>query len=193
MNTTRLDFLRRLAAGCVLLAAAGAAHAQALDKPMLLIASPKAHGSLAGAVVLAVPAKQGHLGFILNRVSHVTLAGAFPDEPRMAKLAEPIYAGGPNDAQRLFAVVRRDPGEGSRPLFGDVFIAVGAAAMDRVIQEWPGEARYYAGFAAWDADALAQEIGAGEWLVTEPDAAQLFSQQPADLWPRLVQRMQNTL
>ncbi|HEY8251385.1 MAG TPA: YqgE/AlgH family protein [Burkholderiales bacterium] len=194
MDTPPSGFLKRLAAGCALVATAALAHAQALDRPMLLIAPPTADGIYSQAVLVVVPIHEGqHRGFIINRVSHTTVARAFPDEPDMAKVVDPIYFGGPNDAQRMYAVVRRDPGEGARKLFDDVFVTISGATVDRVIQQWPGEARFFAGYAAWEPGELAQEIRDGEWLVAEPHAAQIFSLQPGDLWLQLLQRIRSTL
>ena len=192
MDTPRSSSLRRLAAGCLLVAAA-AAQAQGLDRPMLLIAPPAADGIYSQAVLVVVPNDGGHAGFIINRVTHTTVARAFHDEPDMAKVVDPIYFGGPNDAQRMYAVVRRDPGEGARKLFDDVFVTISGATVDRVIRQWPGEARFFAGYAAWEPGELAQEIRDGGWLVAEPHAAQIFSLQPAELWLQLLQRKHNTL
>jgi putative transcriptional regulator len=158
-----------------------------------LVAPPTADGIYSQAVLVVVPNNGGHAGFIINRVTHTTVARAFPDEPDMAKVIDPIYFGGPNDAQRMYAVVRRDPGEDARKLFDDVFVTIGSAAVDRVIRQWPGEARFFAGYAAWEPGELAQEIRDGEWLVAEPRAAQIFSLQPDDLWLQLLQRIRSTL
>lgn len=193
MKTTRTGFLKRLAAGCLLVAAAAAAQAQALDKALLLIAPPARDGFYSEAVLVVVPTHEGHAGFIINRVSHTTVARAFPDELDVAKVIDPIYLGGPNDAQRMYAVVRRDPGEGARKLFDDVFVTISGATVDRVIRQWPGEARFFAGFAAWEPGELEREIRAGEWLVAEPQGAQIFSLQPAEMWMQLMQRIDRTL
>jgi len=193
MDTPRSGFLKRLATGCLLVVAAAAAQAQALDRPLLLVAPPTADGIYSQAVLVVVPNNGGHAGFIINRVTHTTVARAFPDEPDMAKVIDPIYFGGPNDAQRMYAVVRRDPGEGARKLFDDVFVTISGTAVDHVIRTWPGEARFFAGYAAWEPGELAQEIRDGEWLVAEPRAAQIFSLQPDDLWLQLLQRIRSTL
>jgi putative AlgH/UPF0301 family transcriptional regulator len=193
METARTSFFKRLAAGLILVAAASLAHAQQLDKPILLVAAPKATGLYSGAVLVVVPKRDGHVGFIINRTTHLTVASAFADEPGMAKVVDPIYFGGPNDAQSMYAAVRRDPGEGAVRLFGDVFVTISATTVDRIIAKWPGEARFFAGYAAWEPGVLAEEVQAGRWVVTQPDAAQLFSLQPAELWLQLLQKSQNTL
>lgn len=192
MKTLRTMFLL-LAAGCLLLAASAAAHAQALGKPLLLVASPTRDDAYSETVLVVVPTPDGHRGFIINRVGRSTVASAFPDEPEMAKVIDPIYFGGPTDPQRMYAVVRRDPGDGARRFFDDVFVTISGATVDRIIRQWPGEARFFAGYAAWEAGELEQEIQAGAWLVAEPQGAQIFSLQPDEMWTQLVQQIRNTL
>ena len=172
--------------------AAFAARAQTLDRPLLVVASPEATGFFSRAVMVVVPQGDGHVGFMINRATRTTVASAFPDEPDSAKVIEPIYLGGPREAQSMYAVLRRDPGEGSRKLFGDVFVTVSGATVDRILKESPREARYFAGFAAWDAGELAREIGEGDWLVTEAQESALFHQHPDALWGELLKRIRST-
>ena len=174
---------------CVLIAgAAFAARAQGLDKPVLLVAAPETSGFYSHAVLVVVPRAGGHVGFIINRATRVTVASAFPNEPASAKVAEPIFLGGPRAAQSLYAVVRNDPGEGSR-LFGELYLAVGGTTVDRIIRESPHEARYFAGFAGWEAGELATEIGQHKWLTAEPEERLLFHPNPDAMWSGLVDRI----
>jgi putative transcriptional regulator len=182
----------RIFAAALLLLAAGSARAQ-LDKPALIIASPAAQGVYAGAVMVVVPAQQGHIGFLLNGPAPITVGAAFPDEPAMAKLVNPIWLGGPLATDSMYAMVRHDPGEGALRLFGDVFVALSGESVDRVALEWPGEARFFAGFAAWPAGELAEQVRDGDWLVTEPEALQVFSAQPGELWPELIKKVKGAL
>jgi putative AlgH/UPF0301 family transcriptional regulator len=163
------------------------------SKPLLLLASPGMQGFYAQTMLLVVPKKGAHVGFIVNRATRTTLASAFPQEPSSAKLAEPIYFGGPEAMKSMYAVVRHDPGEGSRRLFGDVFVTVSGKTVDRIIEQRPGEVRYFAGFVAWGEGELSKEIEAGQWLVTDPDAAMLFRKDTDSMWQELVERLKNTL
>ena len=183
-----------LAAGLISIAAISPNAAQADEgKPILLVASPAMQGFYSQAMVLVIPKKGAHVGFIINRASHTTLGSAFPNEPRSAKLADPIYFGGPEAMKSMYAVVRRDPGEGSRRLFGEVFVTVSAKTVDRIIEQRPHEARYFAGFVAWDEGELSNEIEGGQWLMAEPDEAILFRKDTEAMWRELVERLQNTL
>jgi putative transcriptional regulator len=175
---------------CVLIAGAAFwARAQGVDKPVLLVAAPGKPGFYSHAVLVVMPRADGHVGFIINRATRTTVASAFPEEPHSAKVAEPIYLGGPRAAQSLYAVVRHDPGEGSRMLFGELFLTVSGNTLDRIIRESPHEARYFAGFAAWEAGELAGELARGDWLTAEPDEALIFHPNPDAMWSGLVERI----
>jgi putative transcriptional regulator len=178
-----------------ILAAVGSCAAQAQEpaRPVVLVASPAAAGPYARAVLVAVPKGKGYVGFMINRASRTTVADAFPDETPSAQIEERIYLGGPREVQSLYAVVPRDVGEGSRRLFGGVFVTVDAKAVDRILRETPHEARYFAGFSAWAPGELEAEIRAGDWMLAEPDEAMLFRRDPAALWRELAERLQSTL
>ena len=182
----------KLLTGLLMLAAAGAASAQSLDKPLLLVAAPELVGFYRQAVLLVVSKGDGHVGFMINRATRTTVASAFPKEPELAKVAEPVFLGGPTDAQSMYAVVRRDPGEGARRLFGELFVTVSGRTVDRIMRESPREARYFAGYAAWDPAELAEEIERGEWLVTEAREGVLFGADPDAIWAELLGRLQST-
>ncbi len=185
-------FAARFALGCLIAAGSLSARAQDLDKPLLLVASPKTTGFYSRAVLVVLPQGAEHVGFIINRVTRTTVAAAFPGEPDAAKVDEPIYLGGPRNPQALFALVRSDPGEGSRRLFGEVFLAVGSDALDRVLRESAQQARYFAGFATWGPGELSREIAHGAWSTADADEGFLFHSHPAYMWSALQQRPQAT-
>ena len=176
----------------LMLMAAGAAGAQSLNQAMFLVAAPERTGLYSEAVLVVVPKGDGHVGFMINRATRTTVASAFPNEPELAKVVEPVYLGGPRSAQSMYAVVRRDPGEGSRRLFGEVFVTVSGKTVDRILRDSPQEARYFAGYAAWDPTELAGEIDRGDWLVAEARESVLFGVEPQVMWRELMARIHNT-
>lgn len=180
--------MRSLLACLALLAACGA-RAQDLSQPHLLVAKPELQGLYGRTALLVVPMDGQHIGFILNRATNVTLAKLFPEHSASAKVVDPIYFGGPEMAGAIFAVVRSDPGQPSVPLFGGLFVAATAQAVDRIIEQTPNEARYFAGFVGWRPGELAKEIAAGYWYVTDADAAVVFRDDTDTMWEDLVQRL----
>jgi putative transcriptional regulator len=171
-----------------LLLVTSAAHAQT-GKPILLVASPALQGLYSQATLIAVPAGNGHLGFIVNRATDVKLAALFPGHAPSAKVADPVYFGGPEMVDAIFAVVRRNPGANAAPLFGGLFIVSSRDAIDRVIEQSPNDARYFAGFVGWQAGELEKEIDAGYWYVADADPALFFRRDTSALWQELILRL----
>jgi len=182
--------LKKLLLAGFLIAAACTARAQDLDRPLLLVAAPDLQGLYSRTALLVVPAAGGqHLGFIINRATDVKLATLFPDHAPSAKVGDPVYFGGPEMVGSIFAVVRRHPGVPALHLFGDLFVTGNGAAVDRIIEQTPNDARYFAGFVGWQAGELAKELDAGFWYVTEPDSELLFSDETGRMWEELLKRV----
>ncbi len=178
----------------LLIAAVCTTSAQELDRPLLLVAAPDLQGLYNRTALLVVPAAGGqHLGFIINRATDVKLATLFPDHAPSAKVVDPVYFGGPERVESIFAIVRQDPGVPALRLFGDLFVTGNGAAVDSIIEQSPNEARYFAGFVGWQPGELAKELEAGFWFVTEPDAALLFRADSAALWEELLNRVNRKL
>jgi len=176
-------------AGLCLLAIALAAVAAGLDEPLLLVASPDLKGPYAQTALIVVPAGDKHVGFILNRATRTTMGKLFPEHAPSAKVAEPVYFGGPEAADEIFAVVRRNPGEPSLRLFGDLFVTANARNVDRIIETTPNEARYFVGFVGWRPGELAAEIEKGFWFIGSPDPALVFEKETGGMWEELVKRL----
>ncbi len=176
-------------AASLLLCGASGAPAQDLAKPMLLVATPGLQGPYTRTALLVVPMGDKHIGFILNRATDATLAKVFPEHAPSAKVLEPIYFGGPEASDAIFAVLRRDPGEPSIRLFGDLFMTGNGKSIDRIIEQTPNEARYFAGFVGWMPEELAAEVESGYWYVAEADAALVFQKNTSAMWEDLIRRL----
>jgi putative transcriptional regulator len=187
--TTQARAMKNTIAAWLLVAAANAVQAHDLDKPLLLVASPQLQGLYNRTALLVVPMRGQHAGFILNRATDVKLGKLFPEHAPSASVADPLYFGGPEMVQAIFAVVRRDPGEPSVRLFGELFVTANAEAVDRIIEQTPNEARYFAGFVGWQPGELAAEIDAGYWYVADPDASLVFSKDTGTMWQELLERL----
>lgn len=169
---------------------AALAQAPDLTKPLLLVARPTLKGPYSHTAVLAVPLGNKHIGFILNRSTETKLSAAFPDHPPSAKVVDPIYFGGPEAADALFALKRGNPGQPSLQLFGDVYMTGSSKVIDRIIETTPNDARYFAGFVGWLPDELAAEIAKGFWYVGDADSADVFRKDSGDsMWQDLTRRL----
>jgi putative transcriptional regulator len=172
-----------------MLALAATAQAQDAGKSVLLVASPGLQGPYSQTTLVAVPKDGRHFGFILNRTTGVKLSAIFPGHAPAARVANPVYIGGPEMTDALFAVVPRNLGENSLRLFGDLFVTNRATAIDRIIAKTPNNARYFAGFVTWAPGELEDEIARGLWHVTEPDAGLVFRTDTSGMWEELVKRL----
>ena len=139
--------------------------------------------------VLVVPMGGQHIGFILNRATDVKLATLFPEHAPSAKVADPVFFGGPEKVNAIFAVVPRNPGGTSVRLFGELFVTVQAEVVDSIIEQTPNDARYFAGFVGWRPGELAAELEAGFWYMADPDAALVFSDDTGSMWEALIKRL----
>jgi putative transcriptional regulator len=185
--------MRRALVSWLLSLAAGAALAQSTAEPAMLVASPALQGPYNHTALIAVPAGDRHLGFIVNRTNGVKLAALFPEHAPSAKVVDPVYFGGPEMSDALFAVVPRNPGVEAVPFFGGTYLVAKVDAVDRVIDQMPADARFFAGFVGWRPGELAQEIAAGYWHVIEPDPALVFRRDTSTLWEELLERVTGLL
>jgi putative transcriptional regulator len=183
--------MRKTLACLLLLLAACAARAQDLERPLLLVASPSLQGAYSQTALLVFSLRGQHAGFILNRSTDVKLASVFPEHEPSAKVADPIYFGGPEMIDSLFAMVRSNPGSGAVEVLSDLFVTAEAETLDRIIEQMPNDARYFAGFVGWKPGELAKEIEAGYWYVDQCDVAQVFRKDSGRMWEELVERLGN--
>lgn len=181
--------LRNLFVAILLVLGAGVSRAQDLAQPMLLVASPDLKGPYSHTAVLVVPMGGQHFGFILNRATEVKLSTLFPEHAPSAKVADPVFFGGPERMNAIFAVVPRNPGAPSMRLFGELYVTVQAEAVDRIIEQTPNDARFFAGFVGWRPGELAAELEAGFWYTADPDAALVFNHDTGSMWETLIQRL----
>jgi putative transcriptional regulator len=188
--------LKSFGAFVVLFAAmTGAAGAADLSEAVILVASDRLAGSIyEQTVILAAPLPQGgHLGFIINRPTHVKLETLFPQQPSTRNVADPVYAGGPVLSNAVFAVTRKaldnnenngNNGNFFSPIPGLVMV-IDAATVDRIIETTPNDARYFVGLMFWAPDDLEDEIRNGAWEVRPADVDTVLRANSSGLWKSL--------
>lgn len=151
-----------------------------------VVATPELQGPYKGAVLLAVPFEDGHIGVILNRPSELSLIELFPEHEPSRQVKDPVYLGGPERRLMLFAVV---PGEQPHPtaieLMPGLWLVSHAETIDRVIEARPNEARYFAGFVAWRPGELEEEVKKGYFVLRPADKAKALQPDTSTLWEEL--------
>ena len=175
----------------VMLSCSALLHAADLSQPHILVAKPELRDALFGSSILVVKpvGDNQHVGFIMNRPTPVTLGKLFPEHVPSQKIVDPVYLGGPVDAQAIFALVERDdsPGGNSVELLPGLYLAFEGPIVDSIIESGADHARFFAGLVVWRPGELADEVKQGAWYVLEPDA-ELAMGKPEGLWEELVRR-----
>jgi putative transcriptional regulator len=192
-RTVRYRLLSLFALLILAAAAFGSARAGESAQAVLLVATPELGAGYSRTILIATRAAQGgHVGVILNRPTRTPLAALFPDHASSKRVVEPVYFGGPIGVGAVFALVRttESPGEGSLRLAPDLFLATTGTVIDRVIEQHPDRARFYAGLVVWQPGELAAEIARGFWFARPVDADVVFRTPTEGLWEELVRRSQ---
>jgi putative transcriptional regulator len=193
MPGLKLVVLRALAASSAIffLAAAGGA---APEETMLLVAKRQFEDPIYGStIVLARPVGGGgHVGFIVNRPTKMSLAELFPEHEASKKVADPLFLGGTVDMNLVFALVE---GHGSRKdgairIAPDLFLAFETKAVDRIIESESDHARFFLGMVVWRPGQLDDELDRGLWYVDEPEAKLVLRRKTDGLWEELLLRLE---
>ena len=182
----------RFLAFCALLLPLAAQATPETNEPMMLVAQPDVQGAIfEGSILLVKPMPDGgHIGFILNRRTTATMGELFPDDEASKKVADPLYLGGPNGYNRVFAMVdKRDTaGKDAVQMIPGVFLVSDAKEIDRVISADPEHARFFLGMVTWEPGQLADELDRGFWYVDKADAKLILEKKTDGLWEELVRR-----
>jgi len=193
MPGLKLVFLRTLAASSAVffLAAAGAA---APEDTMLLVAKRQLEDPIWGStIVLAKPiAGGGHVGFIVNKPTKMSLAELFPEHEPSKRVADPLFLGGTVNMNLVFALVEEHGSrkDGSVRIAPDIFLAYDTKAVDRIIESESDHARFFLGLVVWRPGQLDDELDRGLWYVDQPDAKLVLRRKTDGLWEELLLRLE---
>lgn len=175
---------------------AGASPPAAEPKAVFLIATPRLTDVRYRRTVILVIARGGerHAGLIVNRPTTRTMGALFPDQPPSQKVTDPVYAGGPLAEDTLFALVRagQPPDARSIEMLPGLYFVQGAATLDRIIDERPNAARYYAGLVLWRSGELRAELRRGLWRVASADIDGVFQRDADRLWRERLEQAERT-
>jgi putative transcriptional regulator len=162
------------------------------EDTVLLVAQRELESDVFEASILIVKptGDGGHVGFIINRPTTATLGDLFPEHEPSKKVVDPLYLGGPEGYNRVFAFVdRKDAvGKDALPLMPGVFLVADGKAVDKVIEGDPQHARFFLGLVTWRPGQLEDELDRGFWYVEKPDAKLILEKKTDGLWEELVRR-----
>ena len=185
-------FLRALAASSAVFFLASATAAP--GDTVLLVAKRQFEDPIYGStIVLAKPVGGGgHVGFIVNRPTKMSLAELFPEHEASKKVADPLFLGGTVDMNLVFALVETHGSrkDGTIPIAPDLFLAYETKAVDRIIESESDHARFFLGMVVWRPGQLDDELDRGLWYVDEPEAKLVLRRKTDGMWEELLLRLE---
>ncbi len=185
-------FLRALAASSAVFFLASATAAP--GDTVLLVAKRQFEDPIYGStIVLAKPVQGGgHVGFIVNRPTKMSLAELFPEHEASKKVADPLFLGGTVDMNLVFALVetRGSRKDGTIRIAPDLFLAYETKTVDRIIESESDHARFFLGMVVWRPGQLDDELDRGLWYVDEPEAKLVLRRKTDGLWEELLLRLE---
>jgi putative transcriptional regulator len=133
----------------------------------------------------------GVVGLILNRRTELPVSRVLGDHPAAKDRSDPVYFGGPLDAQQIRAL-RKSPAklDGAMQICNGVYQIATKAQLERTLTDRAGPKAFhlYLGYAGWHADQLRKEMELGAWFVFPGDAETVFNSDPDFLWPRMIRK-----
>ena len=135
---------------------------------------------------------QGHIGLALNKITPVSLLDLFPDWKAGAE--EPVYSGGPVEADRLFMLhTMGDRFEGSMEVSPGLYVG---AKLDDIIdyinnnRYADGNIRFFLGYSGWSRGQLTSEILKNTWALNpNPGHTDVLTGAEDLYWRREVRRL----
>lgn len=136
---------------------------------------------------------EGTLGVVLNRPSEVTVEEVLPQWGPYASAPQALFVGGPVEQRTAICLAALRAGQDLDDLDGVVGVRgpVGLVDLDGDPQDVAERARglrFFAGYAGWEPDQLAGEIGRGDWHVVPALPDDVIAPPTGDLWAGVLRR-----
>lgn len=182
---------------------------QVLEPGRLLVANPLLPDPNFDRTVVLLLAygEEGALGLVLNRPSEMEVGAPLPQWEPFATTPPVVFMGGPVQHQAVICLARAADGMADLdPENPDTWeesgswkpVSPGIGTVDLDLD--PGglasrftRVRVFAGYAGWAAGQLEGEIAAGAWWVVDAEPEDPFSEEPDELWKRVLRRQRNKL
>ncbi len=147
-------------------------------------------------VLVLAHGDQGALGLVLNRPTITPLASPLPEWEELASSPAVVFVGGPvSQGTICLARVRSEvavPNIGYLPLQGTLG-TVDLEGDPAFMAPWLEELRIFAGYTGWGAGQLEEELAADAWWALEAAEEDVFSEDPSQLWKRVLRRQGGAL
>jgi putative transcriptional regulator len=161
----------------------------------LLIASPSLEDPNFTRTVLLLLAHshEGALGIVLNRPSPAAVDEILPQWHPYAFPPARVFRGGPVSVSSAICLAVPSP-TATSPVEGVDETVAGLVSVDLdrepdAISAAIAGLRVFSGYAGWSAGQLEAEIERGGWILADPVAGELLTDDPDTLWARILQRL----
>ena len=153
------------------------------------LSDPRIRG---GLTLVLEHSDEGAIGLLLNRPSLAPLEEVAPEWMNMAAEPQVIFAGGPVDHDALITLGRSDTEEGQ---LGLGVHSVDLDSQPSLINAEHGihTVRTYSGYIGWASGQLEHEVEDDFWWVLDATLDDVFTNDPAGLWPRILGRQASPL
>jgi putative transcriptional regulator len=158
----------------------------------ILIAEPflKDPNFKRSVVLICEHSSEGSIGFVINNEFKHTLSEIVPELPGANW---PLYLGGPVETDSLH-FLHRIPSlkEESKEIAEGVYWSQDFNAIIPMIKsgEIDGkDIRFYLGYSGWSEGQLEMELDEKTWIVTDGDAAMVFTETPDKTWKNVLKQM----
>lgn len=160
----------------------------------LLVATPPLEDpNFDRTVVLVLEhGSDGALGVVINRPTDEHLDEPLDRWRDLQAVPDAVFQGGPVEPDALIALARthrtlEEATDELSPIVGHL-VSADLSVDPALVAPEVESVRIFRGYAGWGPGQLEGEIDAGAWLVLDPEADDIFSDQPEELWRAVLRR-----
>ena len=130
---------------------------------------------------------QGTTGIAINRPSKFTLTDVVPDASKHQAGKSPLFLGGPVHPRSVLFLTNDDPEQTLIKIIEGVYLGGGTNSVINILKgkRTKTNFRAYAGYAGWGPGQLTNEINRNDWILAQPEKAQLFLPDTSTIWLQL--------
>lgn len=135
----------------------------------------------------------GAIGVVLNRPTADECPASLTEWAPLLSEPRGLFSGGPVDHDAIIGVARvREPGSTEwHVIASSGGVAIGSVDLSNSPEDVDGEIiglRLFRGYSGWAPSQLDDELGARMWMVFDAVPDDVFTDEPDDLWRRVVRR-----
>jgi putative transcriptional regulator len=156
----------------------------------LLVASPTMSDPNFARTVVAIANHDadGALGIVLNRPSDTEVVEAVPELEGVVDTDEVVFVGGPVQPASIVVLAEfQDPEEAAFLVVEGIGLVSDRTGLDR-LGSATARRRIFAGYTGWGPGQLESELEREDWIVEPALPEDVFDDEPADLWGRVLSR-----